>query len=450
MTISRLTSLCSLTILLESGGMSIAGFGTPLILAHANATVRAAYAGDLVKSYDKPADMLTDGWLATDGGYLEATALCSQPGRPSSFKVGIRAAARASTHIVTLTPTSSVVGTVYSGTIAGVAWSYTTVADDDDIPKVVAKLVTAIDTATSGITVAAVGTPVTHLSLTSDTAGTNITLTGLTTNLLVADTTADPGIATDLAAVLAQDSDWYALLIDGYGAAEIAAAANWVEANTRAIFVPQTSDSACYGSGSSDILSTLKTADRFRTIPNFQYDLTPGLAAGIVGSQLTATPGSNTWHLKSVSGASPSDLLSNAQVAYLKGKNGNYYLTVAGNGRYFNGFCSGGEYADVVQTIDWIYARTQEAVVTALSVGPKNPFTAAGIAKVQTAVLNVLNLAVKNGGLTDNPAPTVTVPVISEVSAADKAARRLTGVTFRGELAGAIHFVDGIVGTIGT
>lgn len=444
-----LSSICTLKISLIAGGMTIAGFGTPLILAHGTTAVRTAFHGDIVREYERPADMLTEGWLITDNAYLLAQAVTSQQGRPPTFKVGLRGSANGLTQTIKLTPSSFAVGTWYSGTIDGKPWAYEVIAADDDIPKVVAKLVTAINTANPNATASAGGTPtVTHVLLTADAEGTLTSLVGLSSNLSVEDTTASADVATDLAAIEVEDSDWYALLTDCFGAAEITAVATWVEANKRCLYVAQTSDTDCTGSGSADIMSVIKAADRFRTSIWYQKDSVPTLAAGIVGSQITATPGSNTWHLKSVSGATPSDKLTTSQQANLKNKNGNYYATLAGNGRSFWGYVSGGEYCDTVHFVDWCYARIQEAVVGVLQSGKKTPYTKSGVELIKGAILAVLNTGVTNGGLSDSPAPSVTLPDFTTIPVVDKAARILRAIKFNGTLAGAIHQVLGIEGSL--
>ena len=52
-----------------------------------------------------------------------------------------------------------------------------------------------------------------------------------------------------------------------------------------------------------------------------------------------------------------------------------------------------------------------------------------------------LRAAVNQGILAADPAPTVTVPKVADVSAADKTARLLPDMKFTGTLAGAIHKV---------
>jgi len=353
--------------------------------------------------------------------------------------------------IISLTPTSTTEGAVYSGTIDGHAWTYTLLAADDTIPEVVAKLVSTINTAVGGTPCAAVGTPVTHLVYTG-TAGVDVPFAGLSSNITVADLSVYPlsgKTSTSLAAISAQDDDWYGLLTDGYSKALHVATATHIEA-VRKLYKGQTSDTAVITSGSSDVASTLKAASRARTGLDFSLDYTcEAHSAGLMGQRLTSVPGSDTWHQKNVSGAIPSDRLTASQKVQLELKKCNRYETLGGTGRTFGGWQCIGEYTDVIRFVDWLYARIQETVVAGLAALEKLPFTANGLAVIEGYIKSVLSAGVAAGGLTNDPEPTVTMPALANISAADKAARKLSGITFAATLAGAIHYVDAIRGKIG-
>jgi len=75
------------------------------------------------------------------------------------------------------------------------------------------------------------------------------------------------------------------------------------------------------------------------------------------------------------------------------------------------------------------------------------PFTNAGIGVVEAEVNAVMRLCVNNTILAEDPAPVVTVPLVSAVSTTDKSNRLLPDVTFTGTLAGAIHATE-VSGTV--
>ena len=267
------------------------------------------------------------------------------------------------------------------------------------------------------------------------------------TNLQVQDTTADPGIATDLAAILLADADWYGLALDSNSEAEIEAAAVWVEAN-RKIMVAQTADSACMDSGSTtDVAADLKAAGYTRTALHFAPTIgTNWLAAGVLAERLPADPGTDTWTYKTPAAVSVYTL-TDTQKANLLAKNCNTFTTVGGLNLTEKGVSSSGEFMDVTRFVDWLRARLQERLFALLTSGQKKAYTDATGDLLRAEVLGQLRAAVTLGGLAESPAPAVSVPLASAQSAGNRAARHFPGITFTGRLAGAVHTLD-IAGTV--
>lgn len=257
-------------------------------------------------------------------------------------------------------------------------------------------------------------------------------------NLSLLDATANPGVATDLAAILAADSDWYGLLLDSNGAAEVSAAAAWVE-SAKKVFGYVTSDTAHLASGSTTCLAyTLKTAGYTRTDGIYHPELgtaTAWAAAAWKARQFVGAPGSATAAFKSLAGVSSYDLTT-AQRAALESYNLNFYTTAGALALTFPGKTASGEWIDVVRDLDWMRSRLQEGVFGVLVANAKVPFTDEGIGLVAASVRAVLTAAVAAGVLASF---SLTVPRASAVSTASKTARNLPGVTFTGVLAGAIH-----------
>ena len=270
-------------------------------------------------------------------------------------------------------------------------------------------------------------------------------------NLAIKDQTTDPGIATDLGNILAADGEWYCLLLDSQSQAEVATAstgaAAWVESNKK-MMVAQTADAGCLsGSSITDVMYVMKAAGYARTALIFA----PGLyvewpAAAWAGRCLPLTPGSETWAFKDLSGVTAC-ALTDTQRAALDAKNGNYYTGIAGLSITYPGKSASGEWIDVVRFVDKLKARMQERIIAVQVNNDKVPFTDGGIASVVAEIRAELQAGVDAGGLASDPKPVVSYPRASEVSSVDRAARRLTGVTFSARLAGAIHAVE-ITGNI--
>lgn len=433
-----LDSLVNVTISAESRTPTQRGFGTPLLCGyHANFV-------DRVREYSDPAEMLDDGFTVNDVLYKMAAALVAQNPRPTTFKIGRRALAH--TQAIRLTPTNTDEGSVHAVEITFPDGTTETASYTTGAAEAVADICDGLVTALGALTAAA------ELSVTDDT--THVTVEAATAgdlmsyevngngNLEIEDVTADPGIATDLAAIELADPDWYCLLLDNNGAAEVAAAAAWVDTNKK-LFVATVADTEVTYSGvSDDIASTLSDASRARTAVLWHHVLSPEAGCAWAGKVLPKTPGTVTWAYKGLTGVAVSPLTT-AQRSTLESKVANYYVRVGGLGVTLDGRVSAPEWIDVVRGIDLLTARVQEAVFALLAGSDKVEFTDPGVATVKAEILGVLQRNTSTPTqprlLAADPAPTVSAPRVADVSAANKANRTLPDITFQGQLAGAIH-----------
>ena len=296
--------------------------------------------------------------------------------------------------------------------------------------------------------VEAVATGGTHIVTTGSFSGEVHAYEHVTGNVAFADTSSDPGIATDLAAIAVADGDWYGLAIDSNSAAEIAATAAWVESN-RKLFVAQTADAnAADPSSHDDVLRTLEHASYARTSAWFYPAVaaTSGwLAAGILGNRLPVDPGSDTWAYKTIAGVSAL-AVSDTQHGAVLAKKANTYEVVAGIAITFPGKVSDDEWVDVVRGLDWFRARLQERLFGLLAGAAKIPFTDNGIDLVRSAVLAQLKEGIRVSLFDGAVKPTISAPAASAVDSTDRSNRNLPSVTFSARLAGAIHTVD-VTGT---
>jgi hypothetical protein len=327
--------------------------------------------------------------------------------------------------------------------------------------RTVTSLTIPAQSGTNGTFTVGVGAPLTstdnstHVTLTAHAAGDHSSLklvsksiasTGVY-NLSLLDVTADPGIATDLAAIHAADPDYYALLLpEGASSAVAVAAAGYVE-TLRRILVLQTSDALAWSASSvSDVAFNLKAAGYTRT-STWAYPhlglATGQLAAALLGRCLPLDPGSITFAHKELAGVTV-DSPTETQRAALEGKNANHYTEIGDGGNTFPGKSAEGEWIDVIRDLDRSFDRLQTSVLSVLRSSNKVPFTDDGIDVVGNALRGALRADVTDGIYASF---TVTTPAASAVSSADKAARSLTGVTFTATLAGAIH-VTNITGTV--
>jgi hypothetical protein len=165
--------------------------------------------------------------------------------------------------------------------------------------------------------------------------------------------------------------------------------------------------------------------------------------AAYFGKMLTKNPGSATWKFKELQSV-PTYELTQGQVSNLESKNATWYMTTADVPMTSNGQVASGEYIDVIHGLDWLQARIQNLVFTALVNVDKVPFTDEGVQMVVSPLKAALEEGKKNGILASYE---IVFPAVAEVSVTDKGKRFLPDVNFTGVRAGAIHStkINGVV-----
>lgn len=432
-------SLVQLQITKNTTAPTRQGFGTPLLVAYH--TVSSAR----ILTFTSLAAMVAAGFLTTDPAYQMAQAAFSQNPRPTKCLVGRRALPY--NQVLDLYPQTTTEGDVYkfeavdpAGVITEIEYVVPPAAS---LTTVVNGLQALLDPMTDVIASNVANTHV-HLLVTSGMLMDLRKLPGVDV-LQIDDATSDPGITTDLAAILAADAGtWYSLCLDSQSPAEIESTAAWVEA-IRKLFLANSSQSEILDSGiTDDVASNLMAAGYARTALLFSKNRLRNYSADAwVGAQLPKTPGGSTWMFKKLAGIVV-DTFTDSEIAALEAKHCNYYMTVGGVSITQNGYTSAGasDFLDIVHGIDWLYARIQEAVFGVMANVEKIPFTNSGIASVVSAIKGVLAKGVKSTLLSPDVDPVVLAPDVKDVDVSDKINRHLPDVTFTATLAGAIHSVD--------
>lgn len=161
-----------------------------------------------------------------------------------------------------------------------------------------------------------------------------------------------------------------------------------------------------------------------------------------LGLNLDVPGGVGIWGFMELVGVS-GDAVTPTQALNVYANNGNLYTDSGSLTFTSEGLTAAGkpQFIDVTTSVDWLEKRSQEAILSLLvGVQTKIPYTDGGINQVVSAWQGVLDAAFNFGHLSPDDPPRIKAPLISEVSAADKANRCLT-LTAEATLAGAIQKV---------
>jgi hypothetical protein len=266
---------------------------------------------------------------------------------------------------------------------------------------------------------------------------------------------ADTDWAATLTKIKEQNNDWYAISVSARQMANQQECARWIQANNK-LGCLTSGDSIIPDEETGDIAAWAKLNNLDHVFIFFHPDaeLTdddvdslaaadPIPEAAYFGKMLTKQPGSASWKFKELQNV-PTYELTQGQVKNVEGKNATWYMTTADVPMTSNGQVASGEYIDVIHGLDWLKARIQNLVFTALIHVDKVPYTDEGVQMVVSPLKSALEEGKKNGILASYE---ISFPAVAEVSVTDKGKRFLPDVNFSGVLAGAIHStkINGVV-----
>jgi hypothetical protein len=394
------------------------------------------------KSYSSLDAVLGD-FVSTDNAYKAAAAFFGQELKPPSITIGRKAA----TNTIYTATASTAIGDVYKFTIvntAGVATEviFTTVAGTSTPTVIATGLKASFDALAVDLKTGVTVTPTAV-----------VTVTGScklhSSNLTMTNTAAAETWTSALSAVLSSNIQWYALTASTRTKAEQEELALAIEGMDR-IYGTATTDATAYTAAITDIGYSLKDKNYENSFTMWSLDAATGFPeCAFIGACLPATPGSNSWNFKQLTGVGKVNL-DTSQITYLKGteasptsgKNYNIIEEIADVRYAGRGQMAGGEWIDNQILIHWTKARIRERVYFRMINSPKIPYTSKGLALIEAEIRAVLAEGVRNGGYAENPRFTVTVPDVSTIEPNLRAKRILEGVTFRATLAGAVNSVN--------
>lgn len=427
-----LSDIASITITTQTVSAQAPGFGIPLILAP-----NATYA-ERVRFYTSLSGVAVD-FATTTPEYEAAAAIFAQSPRVPRIATGRLALKPTQRFAITPVAGNAVNYKMY---INGNTVSVTS-DGDGTVTEIIGLLKTAIDLLSLGVTTS---DQTTHLRIVANSAGAHFDVSvDDPAKLGIKQDHADPGAATDLDAIIAENNDWYGV-VNCFNSRDMAVAiAGWVESNKK-LFVcdSQESDTITVATGSDStstgtIAKKISSDARTRTAVIYHPENGDHAGAAWIGAMFAKDPGRATWAHKSLSGVTV-ETLTPTHIVNLEAKDCNYFYAPAGTvGHTYWGNVGSGQYIDVIRDQDWFEASLQTRIYNVLSAADKIAFTDEGIAIIAGEVRAQLQEGIRVGFLAAQPEPVVTVPLAADVDAEDKAARLLPDISFEATLAGAIH-----------
>lgn len=432
-----LSDIAQITIRSISAKIQGKGFGIPLILS--NTTLFS----ERVRYYTDASGWVDDGGLTTDVEYLMLSVFFAQASPPLKVGVGRRLLLPTYSWLFTPVVQNSHVYTVY---VDGQPATYTS-----DSSATAAEIVTGLKAAVDALSLAVTTSGTTTMTITATVAGKWHDVYPENFNDLAFNPThSDPGVATDLAAIQVYDDQWYTVVNPNNSKAEGLAIAAWVE-SAQKLFLAASPESAAAtvakGSdtgGSQTFMEAVDAANYVRTAVIFHPIQSEFADAAWIGEMAAYAIGEATWKFKPLAGVTATRLTTTQQ-GNLDAKSGNYYYDVGGTSMTSPGVSGSGEYIDITQSHDWLLNAIQVGLANLLISTPKIPGNQRGATAIEGVLRQKLDDAVDAGII--NADYTITVPVMADRSAEDKAARKALGFKFAATWQGAVHQI-GVTGDI--
>lgn len=428
--------IVAVTISTSGATVTQAGFGTPLILGTTPTWP------ERVRSYTSLSGVSAD-FLTSDVEYKMAAAVFAQSPRVSSLKIGRRSANVQGVKTITLSA-DLITANTFAVTVNGEAVSVPFNTDHLTTMTDIDTAISAVDGVAS-VTVGGGGNRV--LTITGETgydlSVSDAAVTGGASQATatIATTTASVTAATELASVKLEDDDWYCLLLTSTTVNDQMSAAAWIETE-RKMLVVRTNDSGTLAATTTDLAALLNAKNYVRTACIYHNTANEYADAAFAGKLLPYDAGSETWAYKTLAGITAETFTDTQVTNTTSTKKCNIYRTIGGVDVTTFGTMASGRFMDLTRGLDWIHARLQERIYQQLVDVVKVPYTDAGVGIVEAIVRSVLADAVSQAILTNDPEPTVTVPLVADVASADRANRLLPDIEFTAQFAGAIHKVQ--------
>ncbi len=398
------------------------------------------------RDYTSDAAVATDFTDASHPVRVASSTFFGTSGHPP--KLRILRFANVPTRTYRVTPTAANTK-AYKVKVNGTEVTYTS-----DGTATVAEITAGLTSAINGLAISGVtATDGTTYVQVAGTAGTWFTIELTSTRddgqMTIECQTADPGMAADLTACLAESKSFNGLVIAELSKACITATAAWVESNKK-LFAPSTLDTAVLNNTAGNTALTLKTSAYDRSITAFYASNASSSFPSIAmfANFFAATPGSRVAYYRPLNGLTAQNITDTEQ-GNLDANNVHYVAEIGGVNRSFGGKVASGEWIDVIYGIDY-YADRELVRFGQILLNSTNKvdYTDAGISLFESAMRATFEEALANKFARLDTTTygdfgyKVVVPALSSVATNDIATRTLTGLQLEFKLAGAVKYTS--------
>jgi hypothetical protein len=440
------------TVSVNNSGIALTGFGTIAVLSYKEAFP------ELSRSYGKLSDLIADGFAADSVEARAVGRIFGQSPHPAQVKI-IRGV-NVPTLVYELAVLEAVEGFVYKLKVKGEGFADTTISytatGGDDEGDIAGELITQLNAVTDkNYTAVADGSDPSLIVVTGTAPGDWFSIEVLDTTMIsIENTTADPDVAADLAAIQLYDDNWYYLETNFNSAAMVLATADYIESAGFKFYAVDLVDSAIENGalGGGDLADQLHDLGWKRTAYAYHRKPNDMMVAGWEGRLCPLQVGTWDAAYKSLTGVT-ADSFSATQMNNMDDKKCSYYKAEAGRSFTWNGAIANTDYKwfDVTVSLDFVIDLIQKRVLGARLALNKVTYTdedIQGVIKgaVQGAIDEAKSeahriIALGTPGDPDDPEPTVFFPRVADIDPSDRALRVVPDgdVSFR--LQGAVNVV---------
>lgn len=426
MTIS--SSVVAVNISLGTRSPAAASFGTPAIFCQAPFVGSRLYE----LSSEGLAAMVTDGFSASTGVYHRGYQLASAMDGQQPHATHVRVFARTGTNAeeLQLIPLETTEGAVVNLSVQ-VGSTVTDLTRTVPASSDTATEVTAWQALLGAVSGVDATDDTTHVTLEPTVAGTYVQLKNVSVSQFgILDVSTNASIETDIAAAAGNLlTPFYRFAIDSYSEAENNAAAVAAEALDQ-IFYPQSADTTnVVDAAGTGIGQDLFTAAYNNTGLWHSLDMAGSVGVRQMARDAAFDPGTTASMYQQPSGAI-ADAYNATQLANAAGKNINLYALNGSTPHTWQGKAASGRSLRIQSAIHLMSARIKEAVLAAFLSNEFIPMSARGFALIEGAIRGVLSKFAKDGVIEPIGENSVTVPTVSELSAANLTGGILDSVKF--------------------